>query len=232
MIKNLLNADEELPLPKEAGEEAVAAPPASEPAAGPATAEEPAAAPETRPVFEIPPTSRFFLKAADEVEESPDNWADNPFANIEDPPATISDPDYEDLDDETENFGPFPFAPDDLPDPASAAVEIHHLEKTALPPPEPHADAEPPAAEEKESLVPVVINAEPPPSMAETIRQSGLAYSAAIVLFGSVVFMMILGWFADLLIGSSPWGIVTGIVLGGIVGFIQFFRITAQIFRK
>ncbi|HVE58113.1 MAG TPA: hypothetical protein VNB22_14875, partial [Pyrinomonadaceae bacterium] len=71
-----------------------------------------------------------------------------------------------------------------------------------------------------------------PLSASETIRQSGMAYSAAIVLFGSVVFMMILGWFADLLLGSSPWGIVGGIILGGIVGFIQFFRITSQIFKK
>ena len=72
----------------------------------------------------------------------------------------------------------------------------------------------------------------PRQSTAETIRQSGLAYSAAIVLFGSVVFMMILGWFADLLLGSSPWGVAGGIVLGGIIGFIQFFRITSQIFKK
>ena len=72
----------------------------------------------------------------------------------------------------------------------------------------------------------------PRQSMGETIRQSGLAYSAAIVLVGSVVFTMILGWFADLLLGSSPWGIVGGIVIGGIIGFIQFFRITSQIFRK
>lgn len=71
-----------------------------------------------------------------------------------------------------------------------------------------------------------------PPSAGETIRQSGMAYSAAIVLFGSVVFMMIFGWFADLLLGSSPWGIVGGIILGGIIGFIQFFRITSQIFKK
>jgi F0F1-type ATP synthase assembly protein I len=71
-----------------------------------------------------------------------------------------------------------------------------------------------------------------PESAGETIRQSGMAYSAAIVLFGSVVFMMILGWFADLLLGTSPWGIVGGILLGGIIGFIQFFRITSQIFKK
>lgn len=68
-------------------------------------------------------------------------------------------------------------------------------------------------------------------SMAETVRQSGLAWSAGIAFFASVVFMMIIGWGADLLFGSSPWGIVGGIVLGSIIGFVQFFRITSRIFN-
>jgi F0F1-type ATP synthase assembly protein I len=67
---------------------------------------------------------------------------------------------------------------------------------------------------------------------AENIRRTGLAWSAATVLFGSVVFMLVLGWFFDLIFGSSPWGMVGGIVLGAIIGFIQFFRITSQIFKK
>ncbi len=75
-----------------------------------------------------------------------------------------------------------------------------------------------------------VISEAIPESLAETTRKSGLAWSAGIVFFGSVVFMLVLGWFADLLLGSSPWGIVGGIVLGSIIGFIQFFRITSQIF--
>lgn len=69
-----------------------------------------------------------------------------------------------------------------------------------------------------------------PPTTAESVRRSGLAYSAGITFFGSVVFMLFLGWGADLLFGSSPWGLVGGIVLGAIIGFIQFFRITSQIF--
>jgi len=71
-----------------------------------------------------------------------------------------------------------------------------------------------------------------PESIADTARKSGLAYGAAITLFGSVVIMLILGWFADLLFGTEPWGIVGGIVLGAVIGFFQFFRITSQIFKK
>jgi Uncharacterized protein conserved in bacteria len=71
-----------------------------------------------------------------------------------------------------------------------------------------------------------------PNSIAETSRKSGMAFSAGIAFFGSIVFMMLLGWFADLLLGSSPWGLVVGIVFGSILGFIQFFRITSQIFDQ
>lgn len=71
-----------------------------------------------------------------------------------------------------------------------------------------------------------------PESTAETARKSGLAMSAAIALFGSVVFLLIIGWFTDLLLGTSPWGIICGIVLGSIVGFFQFFRMTSQILKN
>lgn len=69
-------------------------------------------------------------------------------------------------------------------------------------------------------------------SQAETARKSGLAYAAGITLFASVVFMMIIGWGADLLLGTAPWGIVGGIVLGALVGFVQFFRLTSRILKK
>lgn len=77
-----------------------------------------------------------------------------------------------------------------------------------------------------------VISRAEPETTAETIRRSGMAYSAGIALFASVAFMLIIGWGADLLFGSSPWGIVGGIVLGAVIGFVQFFRITSQIFKK
>jgi F0F1-type ATP synthase assembly protein I len=77
-----------------------------------------------------------------------------------------------------------------------------------------------------------VISEAEPESMAETVRRSGLAYSAGIAFTAAVVFMLVLGWGADVLLGTSPWGIVGGIVLGSIIGFVQFFRITSQIFKK
>lgn len=86
-----------------------------------------------------------------------------------------------------------------------------------------------PKPKPESSFVSHQINQNPPESTAETMRNTGLAWSAAIVFFGSVVFMLILGWFADLLFGSSPWGIVVGIIFGSIIGFMQFFRITSQI---
>lgn len=71
-----------------------------------------------------------------------------------------------------------------------------------------------------------------PESPAETVRKSGLAYAAAITLVGAVVFMLVIGWFVDLLIGSSPWGVVGGIILGSVIGFYQFFRLTSQIHKN
>lgn len=67
------------------------------------------------------------------------------------------------------------------------------------------------------------------PTVAETVRMSGLAWTAGIMFFGSVGFMLILGWLVDTLLGSSPWGIVGGIILGSIIGFVQLVRINTQI---
>lgn len=71
-----------------------------------------------------------------------------------------------------------------------------------------------------------------PESMADTIRKSGLAYSAALALLGSVVFMLIIGWVLDTFLGTSPWCMVGGIVLGSAIGFYQFFKITSEILKN
>lgn len=70
-----------------------------------------------------------------------------------------------------------------------------------------------------------------PEDIDETSRRSGLAYSAGIVFVISVAFLMLIGWFADLLLGSSPFGLVAGIVIGSMIGFIQLFYISKQIYE-
>lgn len=71
-----------------------------------------------------------------------------------------------------------------------------------------------------------------PETTAETIRKSGLAYSAAVALIGSVVFLLLIGWVLDSFLGTSPWCLVGGIVLGSAIGFYQFFKLTSQILKN
>ena len=63
----------------------------------------------------------------------------------------------------------------------------------------------------------------------ETNRKSGLAYAAAINLFASVISLAGLGWVLDRWLETAPWLLVAGIVLGAVVGFYQFIRITARL---
>ena len=79
---------------------------------------------------------------------------------------------------------------------------------------------------------PVLFSAGGPESAAETVRRSGLAWSMGVVFVVSVVFLLVLGWGADLLFGSSPWGMVAGIVIGSLIGFYQLFRLSSQILKK
>jgi F0F1-type ATP synthase assembly protein I len=67
---------------------------------------------------------------------------------------------------------------------------------------------------------------------AESARNMGLGYAAGITFFATIAFMLFIGWGADLLLGSKPWGMVVGIVLGSVIAFIQFFRITSRIYNK
>jgi F0F1-type ATP synthase assembly protein I len=63
----------------------------------------------------------------------------------------------------------------------------------------------------------------------ETKRKSGIAYAAALVLFTSVVSLCGAGWVLDRWLGTKPWMLVAGIVLGAIAGFYQFIRLTSQL---
>ncbi len=63
----------------------------------------------------------------------------------------------------------------------------------------------------------------------EANRKSGIAYGAALVLFSSVVSFCGAGWLLDRWLGTKPWLLVTGIVLGAIAGFYQFIRLTSKL---
>lgn len=68
-----------------------------------------------------------------------------------------------------------------------------------------------------------------PESDAESNRKSGLAYGGVIALVGSILIFLGIGWAIDSAFQISPWGIVIGIILGSIIGFYQFIRISSQI---
>jgi ATP synthase protein I len=63
----------------------------------------------------------------------------------------------------------------------------------------------------------------------ETARKSGIAYGAAISLFTSVAAFLGLGWLIDRWLGTQPWFLVGGIVLGAAAGFYQFVRMTSKL---
>ena len=63
----------------------------------------------------------------------------------------------------------------------------------------------------------------------ETNRKTGLAYAAAFSLFAAVVSGLIVGWFLDRLLGTSPWLLVVGLVLGAAAGFYEFIRSTSKL---
>ncbi len=60
-------------------------------------------------------------------------------------------------------------------------------------------------------------------------RNSGIAYAAAFSLFASVVSGLIVGWLLDRWLGTKPWLLVAGIVLGAAAGFYEFIRSTVKI---
>ena len=63
----------------------------------------------------------------------------------------------------------------------------------------------------------------------EINRKSGLAYAAAFTLFASVMAGLIGGWLLDRWLGTNPWLLITGIVLGGAAGFYELIRSASKI---
>ncbi|HEY8204925.1 MAG TPA: AtpZ/AtpI family protein [Pyrinomonadaceae bacterium] len=63
----------------------------------------------------------------------------------------------------------------------------------------------------------------------ETNRKTGIAYSAAFSLFAAVVSGLIIGWLLDRWLGTKPWLLVAGVVLGSVAGFYEFIRATSKL---
>jgi len=63
----------------------------------------------------------------------------------------------------------------------------------------------------------------------EISRKSGLAYAAAFSLFAAVIAGLGLGWLLDRWLGTRPWLLVTGLVLGAAAGFYELIRISSKL---
>ena len=59
--------------------------------------------------------------------------------------------------------------------------------------------------------------------------KSGVVYGAVLSLAMSIVSCLLVGWALDRWLGTSPWLIVAGIVLGSVVGFMQFVRLMSRV---
>ena len=60
-------------------------------------------------------------------------------------------------------------------------------------------------------------------------RKSGMAYAAALTLFFSVAALTGVGWLFDRWLGTGPWLLVAGLVLGAVAGFYEFIRLTSKL---
>jgi ATP synthase protein I len=60
-------------------------------------------------------------------------------------------------------------------------------------------------------------------------RKAGIAYAAAFSLFASVVSGLIAGWLLDRWLGTRPWLLVTGLILGSAAGFYELVRASSKL---
>ena len=63
----------------------------------------------------------------------------------------------------------------------------------------------------------------------EINRKSGLAYAAGFSLFAAVAAGLLIGWLLDRWLGTRPWLLVTGIVIGSAAGLYEFIRASSKL---
>ena len=62
----------------------------------------------------------------------------------------------------------------------------------------------------------------------EENRKAGFAYAAGFTLFATVAAFTGLGYLLDRWLGTEPWSLVGGIVLGSAAGLFQFVRLSSK----
>ena len=67
-----------------------------------------------------------------------------------------------------------------------------------------------------------------PNSDQEENRKTGFAYAAGITLFASVAAFCGLGYLLDRWLGTEPWLLIAGIVIGSAAGLFEFVRLSSK----
>ena len=60
-------------------------------------------------------------------------------------------------------------------------------------------------------------------------RKSGLIYAGVISFVLSTVTLLGFGWLLDRWLGTGPWLVVAGIIVGASIGFYQFIRLLSRV---
>ena len=67
-----------------------------------------------------------------------------------------------------------------------------------------------------------------PNSDQEENRKTGFAYAAGITLFASVAAFCGIGYLLDRWLGTEPWLLIAGIVVGSAAGLFEFVRLSSK----
>jgi ATP synthase protein I len=59
-------------------------------------------------------------------------------------------------------------------------------------------------------------------------RKAGFAYAAGLTLFASVAAFCGIGWMLDKWLGTQPWFLVAGIVVGSAAGLYECVRLSSK----
>jgi F0F1-type ATP synthase assembly protein I len=59
----------------------------------------------------------------------------------------------------------------------------------------------------------------------ENLRRSGPAAAAGYTLIGAIILLGGIGYALDWAFGTTPWGVLIGLLLGIVVGFYELARI-------